>query len=422
MQVKKQINQFFPSIFIALSLAGFELAMILFVPTIDIDTMMNFDYEDLSKITQVVTIPFRILMLGLVIYAILFYKSNGTYSSKQVQLYQLLWMLWLLRFSYDIFIRTDLPITIGTKNFIFIVLSFVDIFVVKKIFAKIDWTITYRITLGLIITAIVGMLIKNPIFLLGADDVVGRIGGTTGLNPISTASIAACVPIMLLYSKSYLKTNMIGKVLFFMLILVSMVIILRASSRGPLISLAATIVLYRVFKSKNSGKGIATLVILCFSFFFLKDFIINIISDISPVLADRFDGKDESYYQREFMYNSAINNFLSNPIFGYAHGVLFQGKIGYPHNLVFEAFNALGLFGGVLTLYLMYAAFKASHDLIRRQSKIGWIGLLIMMQLIQGLFSGKFYGEERLTILWVLIFLCDLLSKRTKGENHSTYS
>lgn len=418
MWLKKYIINNLPTYFLVLSLVGFELAMILFIPTVEIDLAApDLDLDESMGITQVVTIPYRILILGIMIYLLYKYKVVKSISTRNVTLFQILWVLWLIRLIFDACIRSDIPVNFSFKQLVFIILSFVDLFVIKKIFRFIDWNLAYKLTLLGYIICVFGMLIKNPFFLLAADEVVRRQEGVFGLNPISTASLAAGIPIMFIFINRYFKINWLVLVAMLLITVVGVVIMLRASSRGPLISLVLTIALYMLFRSKNTVKGLCLCLgtILCILFF--KDFCLSLLHDVSPVLAERFNGKDGSTLEREFLYNSAINGFLSNPLFGFAHGVLWNGGIGYPHNLILEAFNALGVVGGVLTIVLMVKALKASYRLVHFMTPYGWIGLLITMQLIQGMFSGKFYGEERLTILWVLVYLLDSLCRKENLYN-----
>ena len=251
------------------------------------------------------------------------------------------------------------------------------------------------------------MLIRNPLFVLAASEIQGRTKGSVGLNTISTANMATSLIMMISFwfidAKHHLKKYM--KLILILVAIVSLVIALRASSRGPIVTFVVVLVFYFFCISKYKKIGIFVAIVSILAFFILKDLIIDLIGYISPVLQERFLDKGESGLQREEMASLAINGFLNYPIFGYAYGVLFQGVIGYPHNTVLEAFNGLGIVGGVVYLILIYHGVKASYELLHAKEENSWVCLLFMSRLVESMFSGNFYNDEPLCMLWVFLFM-----------------
>jgi O-Antigen ligase len=76
--------------------------------------------------------------------------------------------------------------------------------------------------------------------------------------------------------------------------------------------------------------------------------------------------------------------------------------VGYPHNLVLEAFLALGVFGGFCFLYLLVSGlFKSVRVLTDRKEEWGWAALLFIQYTIAGMFSGSLYASS---LFWYAMF------------------
>jgi hypothetical protein len=396
-----------PTVYFLMALVGFELVASLLLPTPSLDDMMsNLSQEELTAITQVYTIPYRALSL-LVMLFILFKYKQPFKNIHTVKLFIVYYLLWIVRLFYDTFIRTDLPNAIGPKTMIFTTLGFLSIFVINRSYKNIELDKTFKLIVFLFALCVFGMLIRNPLFVLAASEIQGRTDGSIGLNTISTANLAMSLVMMIVFwfVDSNYQLSLKIKLLLALTLVVSLIVGLRASSRGPVISFLIVLYFYYFTKSKYKILSL-TVIATCLLFIILfKDFVLDMVGYVSPVLQDRFMEEGGSALQRQNMAYEALNNFINYPIFGYAFGVMFEGSIGYPHNTVLEAFNGLGLIGGVLFLILIYHGVKASYYLLHCGVRNSWVCLLFMMRLVQSMFSGNFYNDEALCMLWVFVFL-----------------
>ena len=186
----------------------------------------------------------------------------------------------------------------------------------------------------------------------------------------------------------------------------------RAGSRGPLVSLALPLAF--IIMRKDPSRTMVISLVLIVSIIILKDFLFSILSDISPVLAERLTESDEvNTLARENLYAKAINGFIQHPLFGFAHGVVDEGFIRYPHNTLLEEFNGLGFFGGMIYIILFVRAMKKSLYMVRYKIHY-WVALLALYVMTESIFSGCFYGDEQLAVLWVSVLAIKLSSSTSR--------
>lgn len=407
MKIIKSFIGGLPTLYFLLTLVGFDLVASILMPPPSPDAYLGLEsYEELTAVTQVYTIPYRAFSL-LVMIGVMVYCKERVRPVYTVGLFTAYYILWLIRMTYDLFIRTDIPVNLGSRNIIFIILGFFSIFVTKRAFIHIELGKVFKLIVILQAVCVLGMLIRNPLFVLAADEIAGRTKGSVGLNTISTANLAMSLIMMIVFwfvDKTY-KLKMKMKILLSLILTISLVVGLRASSRGPIVSFVIVLAFYSFCISKYKQVGIFLIVIFLLFLLLFKDQLLNVIGSISPVLRDRFMEEGGSALERQEMARDAIRNTMNYPVLGYAYGVLFQGTIGYPHNTVLEAFNGLGLVGGILYLILIYHAVKASYELLHARDENAWVCLLFMVRLVESMFSGNFYNNEQLCMLWVFVFL-----------------
>lgn len=85
----------------------------------------------------------------------------------------------------------------------------------------------------------------------------------------------------------------------------------------------------------------------------------------------------------------------------------------HPHNVVVEAFLAMGVSGGVLFCFaLSYCTLRALRLVFSRDSW-SWIGFLFLQYLVFGMLSGSLYQSEQFWCLMALVI------GRTSAESDS---
>ena len=114
-------------------------------------------------------------------------------------------------------------------------------------------------------------------------------------------------------------------------------------------------------------------------------------------LLESFD-RDQTAEMRVYYLQSAWNAFLGSPLLG---AYVEDPSLGhYPHNIFFEAFQALGLLGGLLLILIVLYSLGSAYRVIR--GAYGWIALVYILFLVASVFSGSLWGGD---VFWVSLGL-----------------
>lgn len=183
-------------------------------------------------------------------------------------------------------------------------------------------------------------------------------------------------------------------------------------SRGPVVALLACLVLlyFGAVRSRINFKKLSGIIIA-----FLG------IAAITSLLATRLGSLSlyrlEGIFTQNIMVATSDSNRLSylqkgfeliwnNLILGY--GLELPG-IGYPHNLVLEAFLGTGVFGGLIfTGIYLYSVVKAISLIRNDWKRWGWLGIIFIQYAIAALIAGTLYKSYT---FWYLLFA--VISRKT---------
>lgn len=183
------------------------------------------------------------------------------------------------------------------------------------------------------------------------------------------------------------------------------------ASRGPLLALIVGIILIFVGASKSRMIPLKFLGLMAIVMLFVP---------IASMIAARLGGLylyrfvgifnnnvtvATSDSDRLFYLKSALNLIWHNIIVGYG---LEVPKIGYPHNLIVEAFLSTGVFGGIIfTCVYLYSLIKAISLIRNDWERWGWLGLIYMQYAIAAMLSSALYSASS---FWYLLFV--MMSRR----------
>lgn len=232
---------------------------------------------------------------------------------------------------------------------------------------------------------------------------VGRMA-LESLNPISLGHLAAMLLIMSAWALMFHSrwSRGWGRALPIAGIPISAYVLIAANSRGPLVAvfICLLFLLFFVnFRYKFTvlillAVGVVTVVPLAT---FLEES--QNINAFSRLFDQTLDQQAEQS-MRLTLFQSAFDLFLASPWFGAA--LEDPSTRVYPHNVVVEAFMALGLFFGALFVALIVALSFRAVFLFRKFPQFGWPSLLFIQYLIGAQFSGSLYAS---TYLWCAIGL-----------------
>ncbi|GAX36707.1 O-antigen ligase family protein [Nodularia sp. NIES-3585] len=232
----------------------------------------------------------------------------------------------------------------------------------------------------------------------------GRLAGEA-LNPISLGHQGGSLLLISLYillNKKYFK-NKRDTILYILFLILGLGLLIFAASRGPIIAITLCVILLLISVQKK-GVNILKVFSIMIIVMIFANISLSLALDSGSNIVERFssianDFDSSRFVQRPELYRTAIELIAEYPIFGYA---LEIPVLGYPHNLILEAFLATGLLGGFLFLLLyVYAGIKALRIIMDENNSWGWLGLIYIQYAIAAMLSGALYSSYT---FWYLFF------------------
>jgi len=348
--------------------------------------------------------------LAISVITIIVTYGKHTKINTAIEILFVYWVLLVMRFYYDMYIRLDIPyidpsIIHSHERLMFrtilpAVALITGFYYIN--FKKLLGYSFYLITFGAIYA-----YFSNDAFQLASDtrSYINESFGTLVTGHFGVVSLILCAVV-------FFNTHALWKKLYILgVIIISALILLRSGSRGPLFALmmVGLIWFYANSKSDNSTKALLFLgVVLAVV---LQDVIIDVISLLSPVIVQRFEQHSEDGGQlsdRLELWMQAWEAFKGSPIIGEYFGLYrpeWAGKFYWCHNAFVDTIMQLGIVGALLFITMCVKLFKASVKLLRERNEAFWIGLLAVESISKIMFSYAFYTDPFVTHSLVLIYL-----------------
>jgi O-antigen ligase len=305
-------------------------------------------------------------------------------------------------FRVDVYVDNDHK----TRTLYYIILLIViPMISIIKSYKFIDFQLLLKLSFVFLAIAIILTFFSNSSFQeknemrLDANLATGTIG--TGHLGLSTMVIS----FFYLLNK---RDDLLKKIIIYFVMILGLIVLLRAGSRGPLLSLIGLVSIFLLSISKKKSFSIFLFILFLVILYFSIDYILYFIGEISPILYERFISKSESgqFSSRNFVYEYAINSFLDSPLLG-KYFAIYNGHGGftYAHNFILDSFMQLGVFGGLLILYITINTIMRIFNVLKSKRYYFWLALILMQNIIGFMVSGAFYFNPTLSILIVLLFL-----------------
>lgn len=395
----KKINYFFSNLNVVVILVGYPLIVSIFIPLTG----------GIEGSSQVITIPFRIVSLGITLIALFLNIRNTVKFPVYLKLFFFFWTLVLIRIFSDFEIRTDYYVLTEDKNQIWImaiIFCFIPMISLAKSFKIID----FNLCLKYIYWSLNLVLIIFFLSSIGGTSSEDRAKGNLALDEISFAQSAISTVILSIYLLvSKKNTRLLTKTVYIISIILGFYVALRTGSKGPLVAFFVVLFFWYSFKDKSYVWGWLKFISLISMTFILQSVILFIISIVSPLTFLRIDealnGKDMSVRAREESYNWFLDNILEDPLFGSHFARLGYWEYpGYAHNILLDISLGFGLFGLVLFLSIIFKAIRnLRYNLISNHQF--WIGLIMLQFLVLSMTSGSYYSDPVLNCSIVLSLL-----------------
>jgi hypothetical protein len=366
-----------------------------------------------------ISVPFRFLVLLLSICVLFIGAKNKTSYEKTIvtRLLIVFLVLYILKMFFNLIWGPEFNYALSNEEYIFWSVGgcFIPMLSVEFI-KKIDFVKVAKRTIYILFAVLVLSLFNNKEAL--ANTIENRLDANSSLNSITYGHLGVTLSLLSIYFLE-LKGNKLFYILTFIL---GAYIMLISGSRSPVVAFVLCLIVLALVRRNKwvIGALIISVVIIVTSL----TIFISFIKGINPVIVDRitaFITENNKSDERSILYKDAIDDFLQYPITG-KHFLLSHG-IGagyYPHNLVIEAFMALGLIGGCFFLYLIFMALKVCLLFLKRNYTFSWISLLFIQSLTLGLASGALWAAQAFWVLMMLLFA--IHNKRLKLKQQNSFN
>ena len=299
-------------------------------------------------------------------------------------------------------------------NFVLIVVPLVVI--VVETFRYKDVRIFFKILLGFIfVLSLIGLF-------AGDVTITGRISALGGGPIVFARWMNVGFIILFFMHKGKINKKNLLLMLFFLFLS------LAAGSRGPILSLLITFLVYFIFNFKRLFVPVFVYSFFIFSFAFF--------SDLSPSKLnfgkiERLVTKDNRSQNARAVFALRSFDLMQHYPFGVGLGnwQIYINKIRpthllkheYPHNLVLEIFTELGFFSGILFLslliYILFYNYKKMY--LYMNNEYSFYPLLFYLQfylVINSFFSGSL-NDSRLLFIIMAMSLIELPLSLNRNNN-----
>ncbi|MBW7676616.1 O-antigen ligase family protein [Chryseobacterium chendengshani] len=386
---------FCSSLNLILTIAGYSFITTFLLP-------FNAAAEGMS---QLITIPYRILVLSLSLVIIFTLFKERIKTNYWIKFLLFFWILYIARIIFDLSFRFDDFFTSESK---FLYYSFV-FFISFVPFLSIVYSYKYIYFDKVLIYSVV-LLVISMIASLFSDSMLeenSRLTGNIALNPISYGEVGAKA-ILLSGFLFYKYKSLFIKIILIGVIALGFFTLGRAASRGPLLGMFIAVFFYLIATQRNLVKSIITLLMCSLLVIIFQNYIIDFIGFLSPTLKARVEASiyENDSSSRDELFTAGINQFLDHPLFG-NYFVLYpeSGKGINTHNMVIDVLMSLGLIGGLFFIALLIKGIYSSYELIKEKSALNWVGSLFIFSIVSAMVGATFYMDSFFSVIMFLSFV-----------------
>lgn len=231
----------------------------------------------------------------------------------------------------------------------------------------------------------------------------GRDVGELSIGVLIYGQFGASLCLLSIF-RLFFSKDFYSRLFYIIGFIIGFISIFISASRSPLLALLL-VTIYFIYKYFGATKS---LIIYCIIFAILFFSFLDIVEILNFYFNSNFlerviyalEGSDSG---RSVLLNSGINDFINYPFFGSSFVLQSGPSVGlYPHNLVVESLMALGIFGGLIFIFIILININKLNKFNYNKSNLSWLGLLFLQYLIFAMFSGSLYTSD---IFWVLCVL-----------------
>lgn len=358
--------------------------------------------------------PLSIVMRGILLgVAILLFARFFTtpFHRKTLSFWFVWWFFWILyisRLVLDVFLYPE-ALKLPASEYLFFSVGVCLIPSVAASFGNVNAGALRSINI-LLFLMVIGLVlnVSYGIFGISANADIALEGlrvETETLNPIAIGHLGASVLLLTLWkANEEIRLSIVKISILILFASIAIVAIISSGSRGPMVALVISTVVYATIMPRHFLSPITILLPICFLIFaiynldnLMSTFFINRISD--HLFVDDI---------RTRLLREAFDAIISNPLTGSGIDPLET----YPHNLIVESFVVFGVLSGLTFCYVVTYALVSMKKIARDNSRNFWVCILFVQYFVGAMFSGSIYFSN---IFWVLLVLTVSLSGFSQG-------
>ena len=370
-----------------------------------VTTFLSFLISDTEGASQLVTVPYRAFAFFVTLLTILMNIKNRYKLHSTVIVLLIYWALLLLRFFYDMYFRSDVFVNsdLVSKILLYMIpITIVPIYSILKSYKYIDFHKLFNWTVILYFLSIIFSFVSNQDFQIAAED---RIS-TAAQSTIDVGHFGLKVFILSVFVFLNRQTKYWQSFFLILIILISILVLFRAGSKGPFLAALGVFVVWILGLSKSVYKSLFFLFASVLIGYLMFDFFTEFMKNISPILYERVFETDDLLSEGDILYHYALDVFYRNPLTGGSFGIyLNPGESIYAHNILLDSLMQMGLIGGVMLLYILISVVKRIIQVIYLKENYYWIALLLMQTVMLLMVSSSVYYEPVFSIFIVLLFM-----------------
>lgn len=397
----KYIGKNLPTANLILIFIGYEFFTTLFLP--------NSYGADL--ITRIVTVPLRVICLGISLYVI----YDGLRIKNRVNVYVKMLVIFYALYVFLVFIHITLFATTvaaqyENKNeyYLFVIgLTFIPLLSIVFSCERINYRLFYKYVYLLVFITVSVSVVSNGAIANEADLSGIRQQGNIALNTIGYGHLGVSLFLLSVYGAFYMPRNKNFIIINLASAIMGLYVVIMAASRGPLISLIVAVCLL-VYSQKKSRLLFFLLFISVLLIFSISGGLLyDLLGEGSPLVSRIENTGYESEVRSELFYD-AWSQFLSSPIIGEDFVLLKGFGAGwYPHNLILEAFMVMGFMGGTVMILLVVASLRSSVMMFKNYDEKMLVVFFYIQYLVMFMVSGSLCAAGKFFSLMAIVLVFD---------------
>src|SRR5690554_189955 len=363
------------------------------------------------------TVPIRIFTALLILFTMLLNRKRLC-SYPYLPVFILFSLFYLIRLLIEYYnnVRTHMPVPVTTMYyFAFAIIPFIGISI-QRLNNKQFEVIKKAFVFGAFSFSVFCLYFYGK-YIGQVRRLASNVADDNVLSPLILSyngALAMGIALILLLTQ---KNTKLQRLFLIITLLMAIVPFFLGASRGSIIALFLPLVIYMYYSTtiKTFFYSIIIFVVVLFGIAYLDDY-------LGSGLLDRFLGTSEaistggSSASRLDIWRISFNQFLDNPLFG--DSIVVKADNPYPHNIILEVLQSVGLIGFIPFIILLVKAFKICLNIFKNHIEYAWVAVVFIQAFSQQMFSLAIYTGAWFWASMALLFTLNYSLKiKYKYEN-----